>query len=127
VANNFEKHKKLYNEDTKRKELIKKKQEEEKAKKAAAQPKPTPKVQEGATVEEIDDEEAKRLELQSIFQKQQQAKKDKEANKDKKKEDGDDKEEENFLQKPNSGNGGQTEKYVWHQTLQEVSAYVPLP
>lgn len=25
------------------------------------------------------------------------------------------------------GNGGQTEKYVWHQTLEEVSVFLPLP
>jgi len=31
------------------------------------------------------------------------------------------------LQLPNSGNGGETEKYVWHQTLKDVTAYVPLP
>ena len=64
-----------------------------------------------------------------MFQKQQEAKKKKEENKDKKKEkkDGEKSEEENFLQKPNAGNGGQTEKYVWHQTLKEVTAYIPLP
>jgi hypothetical protein len=30
-------------------------------------------------------------------------------------------------QKPNAGNGGETTKYVWHQTLGEVSAMIPLP
>lgn len=30
-------------------------------------------------------------------------------------------------QKPNIGNGGETEKYVWHQTLSEVSVFIPLP
>ena len=38
-----------------------------------------------------------------------------------------DEEEENVKQKPNSGNGGETEKYVWHQTLGEVTAMIPLP
>ena len=28
---------------------------------------------------------------------------------------------------PNAGNGGQTDKYLWHQTLKEVTAYVDLP
>lgn len=66
VANNFEKHKNLYGEDTKRQALIKQKQDEERAKRTAAEAakkKPTPTVSDGATVEEIDDEEAKKLEL----------------------------------------------------------------
>ncbi len=29
--------------------------------------------------------------------------------------------------KPNSGNGGNTDKYTWHQTLSEVTIMVPLP
>jgi hypothetical protein len=79
VANNFEKHKKLYSEDSKRQALIKQKQDEERAKRAAAEAAKAPKskpadISEGATVEEIDDEEAKKLELQSIFQKQQEFK-----------------------------------------------------
>ena len=50
----------------------------------------------GATVEEIDDEEAKKIELRSIFEKQQEAKKKKESEGDKK--DGDeDKEKENVF------------------------------
>jgi hypothetical protein len=67
VANNFEKHKNLYGEDTKRQALIKQKQDEERAKRTAAEaakaPKKKPVELEGATVEEIDDEEAKKLEL----------------------------------------------------------------
>ena len=63
VANNFEKHKKLYKEDTKRQELIKQKQDEERAKRAAEAAKKAKPAEAGATVEEIDDEEAKRLEL----------------------------------------------------------------
>lgn len=41
-------------------------------------------------------------------------------------EDGEKKDDE-LKQKPNAGNGGMTDKYVWHQTLKEVTAYVQLP
>ena len=64
VKNNFEKHRELYKQDTKRQEAIKKKQDEEKAKQAAkAKEAAAAKKEEGATVEEIDEEEAKRIEL----------------------------------------------------------------
>ena len=50
------------------------------------------------------------MELQELFKKQQEAK-----NKPKKeKAEGEDSDkEENVKQAPNSGNGGQTEKYMW--------------
>lgn len=71
---NFEKHRALFKSDTKRNEVIKAKQDEVKAqteakKKAEAAAKQAKKAEAGATVEEIDEDEAKRIELQSIFQK----------------------------------------------------------
>ena len=64
VKTNFEKHRVLYSQDTKKQEQIKKKQEEEKAKLAAKQSKEKEtKKDDGATVEEIDEDEAKRIEL----------------------------------------------------------------
>lgn len=36
-------------------------------------------------------------------------------------------EEKSDKQAPNSGNGGQTDKYSWGQTLDEVFVYLPLP
>lgn len=88
-----------------------------------------PAKQEGATVEEIDDEEAKRLkELAELRERQQvfksQPKPEKKADAEGEEED---KEKDSWKQKPNHGNGGQTEKYVWHQTLEEVTVYFPLP
>lgn len=123
VMNAAEKHIHLFKEDTKRQELVKQKQAEALAKQKAAQ---APKKEE-TTVEEIDDEEAKKIEFQQILQKQQEAKKKKEEEKGKKKEEDEEDEKDNVLQQPNAGNGGQTEKYIWHQTLQEVTAYIPLP
>ncbi len=35
--------------------------------------------------------------------------------------------EDNGKQKPNSGNGGETNLYKWTQTLEEVCVFVPLP
>ena len=113
----------MFKEDTKKQELIKQKQAE-----LAAKKNPTPKQEEsGATVEEINDDEAQKIqELQELAKKQaeQRAKEvfDKEAGVKTEK-----KEEDNLKQKPNAGNGGQTDKYVWHQTLEEVSVFLPLP
>ncbi len=39
----------------------------------------------------------------------------------------DEKKEEDKGQKPNSGNGGETDKYRWSQTLEEVTVFVKLP
>ena len=46
------------------------------------------------------------------------------------KDDEEDKEKENDKdkgQQPNSGNGGETDKYRWTQTLEELTVYIPLP
>ena len=37
------------------------------------------------------------------------------------------KEEESKGQLPNSGNGGRTDKYVWEQTLGEVTVNIEIP
>lgn len=61
VQDIMEKHIALFREDTKRQELIRQKQAEEKAKQEAK--KKSEEAGSGATVEEIDDEEAQRIEL----------------------------------------------------------------
>ena len=129
VLKQIEKHLKLFNEDKKRVELIKQKQAEVKAKEAPV-PKKTekaPKDEDGPQIEEIDEEEARKIELEELHRKQQE---DKAAGKVAKpnaaKKDGEE-EEKNNLQAPNIGNGGQTAQYVWHQSLSEVTCYIPIP
>lgn len=68
------------------------------------------------------------MELQELQVKQQAAKlllKDTKPTEIEKTHDEDD--EKSLKQQPNNGNGGQTADYVWHQTLEEISAYIPLP
>lgn len=96
--------------------MIKQKQDEVRAQKAAKEGVSThkmpaqEKVDDGATVEEIDDEEAKNIEmLQNMRKKQQEAKnkpKGEKKNEEVDEETGEKKEEENLKQKPNAGNGG---------------------
>lgn len=58
----------LYKEDMKKVELLQKKQAEEKAKKEAQKEKATPGT--GASVEEIDEDEAMKIELENLRKKQ---------------------------------------------------------
>ena len=58
----------LFRQDKVRQEVIAQKQAEMKAKSETALPKQV--ITEGATIEEIDDDEAKKLELQALFAKQ---------------------------------------------------------
>lgn len=105
-------HQRLFKDDKQKQELIRQKKAElaEKSKGAAPQKQVITHDNDSATVEEIDDDEAKKIEeLQNLQKRQQEAKEKKAAEGDKKK-DGDkkddEKEEENLKQKPNAGNGG---------------------
>ena len=64
----MEKHMDLFRQDKVRQEVIAQKQAEMKSKTDKALPKQV--ITEGATIEEIDDDEAKKLELQALFAKQ---------------------------------------------------------
>lgn len=129
-------HMALYKEDQAKEEQLKAKQAEEKAKKEAAKAA----AGSGATVEEVDEDEAMKIELENLRKRQEEAKQkteqDKKEGKDEKKDEGADDEEEAeaakkakeaLLQKPNSGNGGYSEGYTWTQTLEEVTALIKLP
>ena len=72
----------------------------------------------------IDDGEAEKIQALADLRKKQQEAKNKPKGE---KKDGEEKEEENIKQKPNVGNGGQTESYVWMQSLEEVTVVIPLP
>eukprot|EP01022_Parablepharisma_sp_SALTPOND_P023444 TRINITY_DN495_c0_g1_i1.p7 TRINITY_DN495_c0_g1~~TRINITY_DN495_c0_g1_i1.p7 ORF type:complete len:274 (-),score=68.92 TRINITY_DN495_c0_g1_i1:7644-8465(-) len=97
--------------------LIEAKQEEERERKAqeaakkkreAEKPKePEPEKPKGARVEEVTEEEAKKI-----------AEKPAEPAKT---------EEEEDKEPPPPGNGGKTDKYVWTQTLNEVTLNIPIP
>ena len=62
------------------------------------------------------------------MKKQQEAKKKEQEKKDEgEKEPEGEKKEESVKQTPNSGNGGETDKYQWQQTLEEVTGFIYLP
>jgi hypothetical protein len=67
------------------------------------------------------DEDAQRQEQQRTQQENNEQ--DEEQKGDNEEED----DEQKGRQKPNRGNGGSTDRYVWTQTLQEVEVRVPLP
>jgi hypothetical protein len=131
VMKHMEAHHALFKQDTDKQKLIEEKKREM-AQKAAPKVVQKPKVEEsGATIEEIDDDEAKKIEaLQQLKKQQADARAmfeaDKAAGKKEKTEE-EKKAEDALKQEPNAGNGGQTETYIWHQTLEEVSVFIPLP
>ena len=116
VNDKMSKHMVIFREEKKKQALLAAKTAEKKS----PQPKNIPKV------EEINEEEARLIELENLRKRQADAAAKKSDNKDGE-EKKDEKEEENLKQKPNEGNGGYTEKYEWQQTLDEVTGLVKLP
>lgn len=79
-----------------------------------------------ATIEEVTDEEAERIMKEEAKKKERLAKgeEEKEESSEAKT---DEEKEKSDKQQPNSGNGGETDKYRWTQTLEELTVYVKLP
>jgi hypothetical protein len=103
----FKKHSDLFGADKVRQEAIKRKQAEVRA--AQQKPQEIPKKEEdnnGATVEEVSDEEAKKIEEFQKLRERQEAAKNAPKKEGAEEDNGETKEEENTKQKPNAGNGG---------------------
>ena len=137
VLKPLEEHLKLYLEEKKRQELIKKKQEDEKKKKETEEAKKK-QPESGAQVEEITDEEAERIIKEEALRKQrlQEGAMDTSTSSANTavstevapvKEGEEEEKEKSNKQKPNAGNGGQTDIYRWTQTLDEVTVYIAIP
>lgn len=142
VSKALEEHLKAYTDDKQREAALKAKQEQEKKLKEAKLAEEAAKRKQGessAVVQEITDEEAERIIKEEEAKKKAKASADEEVKKEEEEADspmkdseaaaseGESKDDKDKGEKPNSGNGGETDRYRWVQTLEEVTVYVPLP
>lgn len=126
----LEKHAKSFSEDKVRQEMIERKKKEERAKREGEEADKIIKTKvmgmaeaDDSRIVEVTDEEAKEIELAEA------AKKAGTVEEVKKTVDGEDAEENGKEKgaKPNSANGGSTDKYTWEQTLGDVTVNVQIP
>ena len=121
--NIYTEKKKEEDKEKKDREEAKKKRDAEKAKAAQPQPQPQPQASKGAKIEEITEEEAKKI-MEKKNEKDEKEENKKEESKDENK---DEKKDDDDKEPPPLGNGGKTDKYVWTQTLNEVVINIPVP
>jgi len=132
VSTSLEKHIILFNQDKSKQDAIRAKKESEQAKKDAdlraraeqALKKKAQEEEDGAQIEEVTEEEAARIEAEEAAKKSGTTV-EPVVEKEEKKED--EKKEESKGQAPNAANGGQTDKYQWEQTLNEVTVNIEIP
>lgn len=106
--------------------LAKKKKEEEEKRKKEQEAKKQQNADSGPSFEEVTEEEAARIEAEEKAKKEGKtvAKAADVGDEEEKDENG---EKKNKGAKPNSGNGGITDKYEWTQTLEEATVNIFLP
>jgi membrane protein involved in colicin uptake len=134
VTKALDEHLRTFQDDKKRELALKTKKEQEKKAREAKEAEEAAKRKQGETqaqVEEVTDEEAERIIKEQEAKKKaasedQPMKQDSESESPEKESEGEEKKEDKGA-KPNSANGGETDKYRWGQTLEEISMFVYLP